>query len=77
MKDHRHENRQGKGRPAAPPGARAAAVPGTRAAENAKGAPIKSPVVIDHSFVAKPGGGPEVKTPHGVRVKDGRTISKR
>jgi hypothetical protein len=60
-----------------PPGARSAGVPGTRAAENAKQAPIREPRTLDHSFVASPSGGPEVKVPHGVRVRDNRTISKR
>jgi hypothetical protein len=66
-----------KGGTPLPPGAHSAGVPGTRAAENAKQAPIREPKTLDHSFVANPSGGPEVQARHGVRVKDNRTISKR
>jgi hypothetical protein len=60
-----------------PPGAHDAGVPGTLAAEATKGAPKREPVTLDHTFVASPSGGPEVKAPHGVRVRNNRTISKR
>jgi hypothetical protein len=52
-------------------------VPGSRKTEANKGAPIKSPVVIDHKKATDPRGGPEMQARHGVRVKDNRTISKR
>jgi hypothetical protein len=66
-----------KGGQQLPAGAHSAAIPGSRAAENAKQAPIREPKTLDHSFVASPSGGAEVKTPHGVRVRDNRTISQR
>jgi hypothetical protein len=52
--------------------------PGHKAYDLARGVkPANKPAVIDHSFVADPRGGPELKAPHGVAVKDNRTISKR
>jgi hypothetical protein len=67
-----------KGGQPLPPGARGPGVPGTRAAENAKGAAIKEPVTFDpKQFHKSDAGGPEVKIPHGVRAKDNRTIDRR
>ncbi|MGB7976258.1 MAG: hypothetical protein WCF81_18370 [Roseiarcus sp.] len=67
-----------KGGQPLPPGAHSAAVPGTRAAESAKGAPTREPKTLDpHKFHKDARGGPEVKTPHGVRLNDNRTISER
>lgn len=60
-----------------PPGARGAQIPGTIAAEKAKGAPIRKPVQIDHSFVADPKGGPYLAAPHGIEVRDNRSHPKR
>jgi hypothetical protein len=67
-----------KGGQPLPPGAHSAAVPGTRAAESAKGAPIREPKTIDpKQFHSSDAGGAELKVPHGVRVKDNRTIDRR
>jgi hypothetical protein len=60
-----------KGGAPLPPGARM--VPGSVAYEKAKGSAIKKPVTIDNSFVSDPRGGPELKAPHGVEVRDNRT----
>jgi hypothetical protein len=60
-----------------PPGAHAAAVPGTRAAESAKGAPLREPKTLDPRHHHSPGGGPEVKIPHGVRKAGDKPPTKR
>jgi hypothetical protein len=53
-------------------------VPGARQIEVEKGAPIREPKTLDaKSFHKSDAGGPEVKIPHGVRAKDGRTIDRR
>jgi hypothetical protein len=64
-----------KGGTRLPEGARH--VPGARATEAEKGAPLKEPKTLDHSFLADPRGGAELQVRHGVRVRDNRTISKR
>jgi hypothetical protein len=51
-------------------------IPGSNAEARLKGARISKPVVIDHSFVADPRGGPELRAPHGIEVRDNRTHSK-
>jgi hypothetical protein len=56
-----------KGGQPLPPGAHSAAIPGSRAAENAKGAPIREPKTLDPRHHHSPSGGPEVHIPHGVR----------
>jgi len=55
-----------KGGQPLPPGAHR--VPGARQIEAEKGAPVKEPKTLDHR---------KVTDPHGVRVKDNRTIDRR
>jgi hypothetical protein len=49
---------------------------GTTGSDRDRGLPVNKPAVIDHSFVADPRGGPELRAPHGVAVKDNRTPSR-
>jgi hypothetical protein len=65
-----------KGGTPLPEGARH--VPGARATEAEKGAPLKEPRTLDPGrFLGDARGGPELKVPHGVRILDNRTISRR
>ena len=67
-----------KGGTPLPPGSRSSGVPGTKANAALKGAPVPKPVVIDHSFVADPRGGPElVVGKRHVEVKGNRSNSSR
>jgi hypothetical protein len=58
-----------------PPGAHL--VPGARATEAAKGAPVREPKTIAVKDHHSESGGKEHRIPQGVRVANNRTISKR